>query len=192
MKSTNYNKIALAIQSTEQGELCRALGAHGGTYEFESDKEPGQPVVEFYNGITGPASGIVSCAWIENFSKDTLPEKPKIFLTVTDRDNLTYNINADDVYPCGLSVVTEFLPEPEKKLSVSEKLQTALSLLSSLRDSGYWPYASPAPCSTELAIKKNLDAAIERLEAAMAFHDTMFERCKRDPMKAPSSVIREH
>ena len=77
----------------------------------------------------------------------------------------------------------------ETKPGVLEKMQQALDLLSSIRGSGYWPYASPAPCSTEVRIKKNLDSAIVHLEDAMYFHKKMFTKVGRDPMKSASTVI---
>lgn len=75
------------------------------------------------------------------------------------------------------------------KLSVEEKLHTALEILKSIPGSGYCPYASPAPCSTEVKIKDNLNASIHYLERAIAWHEEMFGKTKRDCMSAPQSII---
>lgn len=75
------------------------------------------------------------------------------------------------------------------KLSVEEKLHTALEILESIPGSGYWPYASPAPCSTEVNIKNNLNASILYLERAIAWHEEMFGKTKRDCMSAPETII---
>lgn len=78
-----------------------------------------------------------------------------------------------------------------ESLSVEEKMALAKSLLESIRVSGYWPFASPAPCSTEVKIKNGLNAALLHLDSAMYYHEQMFPGTGRDEMKSPSSVIEE-
>lgn len=73
--------------------------------------------------------------------------------------------------------------------SVGEKMKDSLAALRSIPSGGYWPYASPAPCSTEVWIKDNLDAAISRLDNALFFHEQMFGRTGRNPMRAPAMAI---
>lgn len=73
--------------------------------------------------------------------------------------------------------------------SVREKLETSLSLLKTIPDSGYWPYASPAPCSTEVKIKDNLNKAIMHLESALEAHKAMFGKREGASMSAPSTTI---
>ena len=49
-----------------------------------------------------------------------------------------------------------------------EKMQQALDLLQDIKQSGYWPLASPAPCSTECRIKDGINKAISGIEYALA------------------------
>lgn len=80
-----------------------------------------------------------------------------------------------------------------KKLDrpVSDILKGCLNDLMSVRESGYWPFASPAPCSTEVHIKESIDKAISSLESAVYWDEQMFGKQRRNPMRAPSSVITE-
>lgn len=71
-----------------------------------------------------------------------------------------------------------------------EKMVEARRLLREVKNSGYWPYASPAPCSTERKIKENMNEAIERIDNAIFWHDEMFGK-GRDDMSAPCSVIEQ-
>ena len=59
-------------------------------------------------------------------------------------------------------------------------MQAALDLLNEIKESGYWPFASPAPCSTERKIKENMNAAIERIDNAIFWHDEMFGKGRDD------------
>lgn len=185
MKATSKLHGLIAIVKTiEQDELFDALVAHGGSYDFEN--EPLPPVVEFYNDGCGPQSGIVLSARIHQSSKG--PSTPKdIRLNVTDNNSDTYEIEIDSVYPGFLEVLTKKIPQPTP--SVEERLNKAVDLLQSVRGSGYWPYASPAPCSTEVKIKENIDRAVRSLETAITLHESMFTLHKRDCMKSPSVVI---
>ena len=169
MKSTNYQEMADGIKRAEQKELAAALKAHGGKFEFNEDIQ--RPVVEFYNEINGPESGIVSTVRLED---------KVILMTVTDTESETYEIDAEDVYPGCLSVVTEFLPEPQGWRSVGERLDRALELLRPIPGSGYIPFSSPAPSSTERAIKTNLENAIRSLEKTIAFHEARFGKTNPD------------
>lgn len=67
----------------------------------------------------------------------------------------------------------------------------SLRLLEELTESGYWPFASPAPCSTEVKIKERITAAIANIDDAIYWHDQMFTRQNRDDMKAPSFTIKQ-
>ena len=67
---------------------------------------------------------------------------------------------------------------------VEEKLRECLDTLREIERSGYWPFASPAPCSTEVQIKKNIERAIENIDSALYWHHEMFGR-GRDPMSPP-------
>lgn len=79
--------------------------------------------------------------------------------------------------------------ETNEKIPVEDKIQSCINMLREIRNSGYWPYASPAPCSTEMKIKKNLDSAAASLENALYWHNQMFTSHHRDPYTAPSTII---
>lgn len=70
-------------------------------------------------------------------------------------------------------------------------INDALGALRKLRTSGYWPYASPNPCSTEVQLRKDLDAAIFHLENASALDEALFGTFRRN--NAPDcTVITQH
>lgn len=75
-------------------------------------------------------------------------------------------------------------------MNAREKMQAALDLLNEIKESGYWPFSSPAPCSTEVKIKKGINQAIVGIETAIVWHDEMFGK-GRDDMSAPRSVIEQ-
>lgn len=75
--------------------------------------------------------------------------------------------------------------------SVEQKLQQCLDTLISIKESGYWPFASPAPCSTEVKIKDGIVRAIGGLENAIYWHQQEFGRTRRDPMEVPNIKIVE-
>ncbi len=79
----------------------------------------------------------------------------------------------------------------EDKKDIGTLLSDNLETLKGITKSGYWPYRSPAPCSTEVKIKKNIDRAIDDLSLALVCHEEMFGKTKRDPMTCMKSVIEE-
>ena len=58
--------------------------------------------------------------------------------------------------------------------NVHQKMTSCLQELIDIRSSGYIPYTSPSPSSTELTIKSELNAAINYLEGAIHFHETTY------------------
>lgn len=76
-------------------------------------------------------------------------------------------------------------------MDITEKLQLCIDTLEEIKKSGYWPFASPAPCSTECRIKGGINDALNGLYRAKANHELMFGRTGRDPMKCVSSKIVE-
>lgn len=80
----------------------------------------------------------------------------------------------------------------EIKKDIGTTLSDSLEALKGITRSGYWPYRSPAPCSTEVKIKKNIDRAIDCLSLAQICHEEMFGKTKRDPMTCMRSVIEEN
>lgn len=75
--------------------------------------------------------------------------------------------------------------------TVKEKLQQCIATLEEITESGYWPFASPAPCSTEVKIKDGIRGALANLEDALYWHEQMFDRVGRDSMKCVSMTIKE-
>ena len=75
--------------------------------------------------------------------------------------------------------------------TVTEKLQQCIDTLEEIAESGYWPFASPAPCSTEVKIKEGIIGALANLEHALYWHKQMFDRVGRNPMECVSTKIEE-
>lgn len=97
-----------------------------------------------------------------------------------DRTGSHYNI----------SIIRQQLSGEDKK-DIGTLLSDSLETLKGITESGYWPYRSPAPCSTEVKIKKNIDRAIDGLSLALVYHEEMFGKTKRDPMACMKSIIVE-
>lgn len=76
-------------------------------------------------------------------------------------------------------------------MTIREKMMEAKRLLVEVKNSGYWPFASPAPCSTEVKIKDNMNAAIERIDNAIFWHDEMFGKTGRPDNKCVGMEIVE-
>lgn len=74
-------------------------------------------------------------------------------------------------------------------MQVEQKLQECLDTLVEIKESGYWPYASPAPSSSEVKIKEGIDKSINALENALYWHRQVFSKHNRDCMRAPEIVI---
>lgn len=76
-------------------------------------------------------------------------------------------------------------------MNVGEKLDMCLKTLMEIRESGYWPYASPCPCSTEVRIKESIDKAVNNLECALYWHNEEFGKHNRKEIGATNSEIVE-
>lgn len=108
-------------------------------------------------------------------------------------EDLSFNsVNPDN--PAGehynVSMIRQQLSGEDKK-DIGTVLSDSLEALKGVTESGYWPYRSPAPCSTEVNIKKHLDRAIDNLTLALSYHEDMFGKTKRDPMACMKSIIVE-
>lgn len=75
--------------------------------------------------------------------------------------------------------------------TVTEKLQGCIDTLMEIMENGYWPFASPAPSSTEVKIKDGIRGALANLEHALYWHQQMFDRTGRDEMKYTSFTIKK-
>ena len=102
------------------------------------------------------------------------------------------SVNPDN--PAGehynVSMIRQQLSGEDKK-DIGTVLSDSLEALKGVTESGYWPYRSPAPCSTEVKIKRNIDRAIYSLSLALVCHEEMFGKTKRDPMACMKSIIVE-
>ena len=75
--------------------------------------------------------------------------------------------------------------------NVEQKLQKCIDTLVEIKQSGYWPFASPAPCSTEVKIKEGVQKALAGLESALYWHREMFGKTGRPSQKCVSMKIEE-
>ena len=73
-------------------------------------------------------------------------------------------------------------------MNAKEIFDKCLADLTALTKSGYWPFSSPAPCSTEVKIKKAVKAALENLQVARSCHEQMFGH-GRDENSSPRTII---
>ena len=73
-------------------------------------------------------------------------------------------------------------------MDVAEKLQACIDTLAEIKASGYWPFASPAPSSTEVKIKEGINDALRALRKAQVNHDLVFKN--RDCMNAPQITVK--
>lgn len=76
------------------------------------------------------------------------------------------------------SMVRKTIKEELKnnKIDVSENLYNALSLLVEIKDSGYIPFSSPSPSSTEENIKSAINNAIDSVSYAWKLHTETYGR----------------
>ncbi len=89
----------------------------------------------------------------------------------------------DQFYPEVKTVGSD--PGPEEVLS------GALAALKDLKDQRkYWPFASPAPCSTETKLIESIDKAISGLEMAVLLDAALFRRGS-DRCSAPRIQIKQ-
>lgn len=74
------------------------------------------------------------------------------------------------------SMVRKALKEELAKndINVSENLYNALSLLVDIKDSGYIPFSSPSPSSTEEKIKSAINNAIDAISYAWNLHSETY------------------
>lgn len=74
-------------------------------------------------------------------------------------------------------------------MSNKEKMEKCVDLIHEIRESGYWPFASPAPCSTEVKIKENLEKALFHLQNALYWHEQEFGRGLNDVGPHSSKIV---
>ena len=69
--------------------------------------------------------------------------------------------------------VSDSVRVEDAKRNTNDELRKALSILVGITKSGYIPFASPAPSSTEMKIKKSINNAIESLFDAIELDESM-------------------
>ena len=133
---------------------------------------------------TGQITNVVGAYTNEKIAKEDLKENVENIHTLINQMGLTVIKNDEsagtfeayrpqkdvDIY-YKLRIVKQALGDTR---NVHEKMTSCLQELIDIRTSGYIPYTSPSPSSTELTIKSELNAAINYLEGAIHFHETTY------------------
>ena len=84
------------------------------------------------------------------------------------------NLSGVDLY--SKDITKGPLHAPERLLpNTGTVLVEALQSLKSIPESGYIPFASPAPSSTEKALKIHVQKAIESLDMAVSVHKSIYK-----------------
>lgn len=99
------------------------------------------------------------------------PEEIKGVINIVENVLLELEEGNYSVNEKGAVVINKTKPT---RLNVGEAMDSMLEKIEAIRQSGYWPYASPAPCSTEVKIKESLDATFRNLSMAKHYHQEMF------------------
>lgn len=73
-------------------------------------------------------------------------------------------------------------------MNIHQKLSLAKGILEDIKNSGYIPFASPAPSSTESQIKKNICEAVTHIENAIYLHESCFFGRKGETLDWPALV----
>ena len=79
-------------------------------------------------------------------------------------------------YGCSVSFseVSGCWKEDEAKMTVSEKLAKCREILLGITRSGFIPFASPAPSSTESELKRTILKALRCVELSEALHESLY------------------
>lgn len=184
MKCTNFYKAEQQLLAKAIRELKTAVKACGGTVRFDDPHH--QVVVSEYTGNT-PVEVIVR--------ELTLTDGTLTVSAQLSWDDKLFYVSPKNIAPYLIGDIIEAIPaangitDVTEKIPVGERLRIAHELVKDIPTSGYWPYASPAPCSTELLIKSHLNSAISQLDGALFLHEKMFGKTGRDPMRAASFAI---
>lgn len=101
-----------------------------------------------------------------------------------------YNVRIE-CHPVELPDASNTHDDGAKKKAIGQRLQECIDTVNEIKGSGYWPFASPHPCSTEVNIKKGFELALRGLETALFFHQQMFGKGNHDEMNPPCSIIKQ-
>lgn len=172
MKHSDFYERLQGLKRQEIAELIAAVEAHGGEVSFVENDDA--PVIMFNLDNIGPADITVTKVYME---------KGKLHMTGIEmaacEGEKEYFLG--DVVPGQLQYVIDQIPPTEtvedvsvNKLTVAKRLEVALSFLRGIISSGYIPFSSPNPSSTEQVIKERINTAEEMLSHALKLHNETY------------------
>ena len=185
MNHTDIKAKLEKLRNTELAELVASVKAHGGLYRFDCDG----PRVRVH--VVPDASPLCYRVLQVSVNDDGL-----VCLTGTEVGALSREVDfpADCVLTGDLSEITgaiQFIGSVEDVTSVGvtdpgEFFLEAADTLESIRRSGYWPFASPCPCSTEVKLRDAVNKAVGSLRFAAELDRSLYGR--GGDRNAPPSV----
>lgn len=101
-----------------------------------------------------------------------------------DWATVAYGIGEAKSFNWSLSVV-----EMPVEMNAGTKLTLAKELVTSIPKSGYWPFRSPAPCSTECRIKDAVNYAKNALVDAVEAHESLYGNNPKAGNEIPCTVV---
>ena len=179
MKHSDFYFELQLLKAREVTELCAAIDAHGGKVSFttERDRIPSEvdaPVIMFNLNNIGPAditikevSIVNGCLQIKGYEEAAGGHIKEYYV--------------GDVLPGQLEYVIDQIPETDSvkdvtvKKSIAGKLEDILNTLDGIIKSGYIPFASPSPSSTEKVVKQSIKNAKAELERALECHNDLYK-----------------
>lgn len=113
MKHTNFNAKANEVKYQEQEELQRAVTAHGGIYEWNTEKDNSLPVIAINADTSYPKPQDVKV------NKVAITNNHLEISGVAIEDNYPVKFTVDDVFAGHLSFVIDYIPETKEISDVS-------------------------------------------------------------------------
>lgn len=90
--------------------------------------------------------------------------------------NKVIKLSEKDLHYIISESVNAVLNENDDKMQANAVMQESLKLLRELTHSGYIPFSSPSPSSTEMIIKKNIMQAIDLISKAIIADRQLYRR----------------
>lgn len=180
MKHSDFYAQQQLLKAQEVMELCAAIEAHGGKVTFTTEKEGkpsyvDAPVIMFNLDNIGPADITIKEVSVVNGRLHIIG-----YEAAAGEDEKEYFLG--DVLPGQLQYVIDQIPETDSvkdvtvKKSIAGKLEDILNTLDGIINSGYIPFSSPSPSSTEKVVKQSIKNAKAELERALEFHNSLYKR----------------
>lgn len=180
MKHSDFYGLLQVLKEQEIAELITAVKAHGGKVTFVEYYDA--PVIMFNLNNIGPADITVKKVYIEDGK-----------LHITGIEKAAYEGEKEyflgDVVPGQLQYVIDQIPPTDTvedvsvtlsdaiaffRLSIAKRLQVALAILRGIISSGYIPFSSPNPSTSERVIKERIKTAEEMLGHALKLHNETY------------------